>query len=141
MATSLSARRCLLDGLANANVGAATANVTGHRIVDVGIGWIGVGGKEFRSRHDLAGLAVAALNDLSIEPGLLDLCALRCRADRLDGSDLGLANTVDRRDAGTRGDAVDMHRTRAAERQAAAEFGAGHAKHVAQYPQQRSVVV
>ena len=34
-----------------------------------------------RSGHDLAGLAIAALHDLQIEPGLLNLLATRCITD------------------------------------------------------------
>ena len=86
---SLSARRSLLDRFANAGIGPAAADVAGHCVVDVGIGGIGVAGEERRSRHDLARLAVAALNHLEVEPGLLDLCAHRRRADRLDRRDLG----------------------------------------------------
>ena len=100
-----------------------------------------VAGEQRGSGHDLAGLAIAALNDLEIEPGLLDLGAGRRRADRLDGGDLGCADAVDRSDAGAGGGAVDMHRAGAAERHAAAELGAGHAEHVAQHPQERRVAV
>ncbi len=46
--------------------------------------------------HDLARLAVAALHDLVVEPGLLHPGAGRRRADRLDGRDLGRADAVDR---------------------------------------------
>src|SRR5258707_15614295 len=97
--------------------------------------------KQSGSGHNLARLAVAALNDLLIEPGLLDLGARRCHADGLDRGDLGGADAVDRGDAGTRGDAVDMHRAGAAERHAAAVLRAGQAEHVAQYPQERGVTV
>src|SRR5262249_12029877 len=61
--------------------------------------------------------------------------------DRLDGDDLGRADAVDRRDAGPRRIAVDMHGARAAQRHAATELGAGHAEHVAQHPQERRVAV
>jgi hypothetical protein len=97
--------------------------------------------KQRRSGHDLARLAVTALNDFAVEPGLLGLGARRCRADGLDRGDLGAADAVDRGDAGTRGDAVDMHRADAAERHAAAELGASHAQHIAQHPQERGVIV
>jgi hypothetical protein len=86
-------------------------------------------------------LAVAALNDLAIEPGLLDLGARRCRADGLDCRDLGAADAVDRDDTGTGGDAIDMHGAGAAQRHAAAELRAGHAEHVAQHPQERRIAV
>ena len=101
----------------------------------------GVAGEERRSGHDLARLAVAALNDLAVEPGLLDLGAGRRCADCLDRRDLGVADAVDGGDAGTGGDAVDMHGAGAAERHAAAELRAGHAEHVAQHPEKWRVAV
>src|SRR5438132_5273562 len=110
MSASLSARlRGLLDRLANADIGPTAADVAGHRIVDIGVGRMRVARKERRGRHDLARLAVAALNDLPVEPGLLDPGARSRRADRLDRRALGGADAVDRGDAGTGGDAVDMH--------------------------------
>src|SRR5260370_7087483 len=85
MSASLRARlRGLLDRFANAGIGAAAADVAGHRVVDVGIRRTRVACKQRRSRHDLARLAVAALGDLAVEPGLLDLGARRGLADRLD---------------------------------------------------------
>src|SRR5262245_48659487 len=51
-------------------IGAATADI-GEIGVDIGIGRIGVALEISRRRHDLAGLAVAALRHLLGEPGLL----------------------------------------------------------------------
>jgi hypothetical protein len=81
------------------------------------------------------------LRDLAIEPSLLDFLPGRRLTDRLNRRDFGVPDAVDRRDAGTDGRALDMDRARAAERHAAAELRAGHAKHIAQYPQQRSIAV
>src|SRR5262245_5690445 len=97
--------------------------------------------KQRRSGHDLARLAVPALHDIEVEPGLLDSGGRRCRAEGLDGRDLGLADADDRGDTRTGGVAVDMHRAGTAQRHAAAELGAGHAEHVAQHPQERGVAV
>src|SRR5262249_9391992 len=101
--------RRLLDGVANPHIGAAATDVAGHGVVDVGVGRLRLVDQERRRRHDLAGLAVAALHDLEIEPCLLDLAAFRRLADRLDRRDRGGPDAVDRRDAGARGGAVDMH--------------------------------
>src|SRR5262245_51955854 len=131
----------LLDCFANAYIGPAAADIAGHRVVDVGIRRTRVAREQRRSGHDLARLAVAALRDLAVEPGLLDLGAPRCRADCLDGRDLGAADAVDGSDAGTSGDSVHMHGASAAERHAAAKLRASHAKHVAQHPQKRSITV
>src|SRR5262245_1608951 len=100
-----------------------------------------VAGEERRSRHDLAGLAVAALNDLPVEPGLLDPGARRCPADGLDRGDLRLAYAVDGSDAGPGSGPVHMHGAGSAERYPAAELCPGHAEHIAQHPQERSVTV
>src|SRR5215470_6986753 len=139
---SLPARlRGLLDRLANADIGPAAADVAGHRVVDIGIGRTRIAREQRRSRHDLARLAIPALRDLAVDPGLLDLGAGRARADRLDRRDRRAADAVDRRDAGPDGEAVDVHGTGAAERHAAAELGAGHAEHVAHDPEERRVAV
>src|SRR5437660_1342283 len=131
----------MLYCFANLGRGTTAADVAGHRVVDIGIRRMGVARYERRSGHDLARLAVPALNDLAVEPGLLNLGARRCRADCLDRCDLRSANAVDRGDAGASGDPVDMHGAGPAESHAAAELRSGHAEHVAQYPQERSVAV
>src|ERR1700737_922039 len=58
-----------LDRLADTRVRAAAADVPGHSRVDVGVGGRRYLREQRCSRHDLTGLAVAALNDLEIEPG------------------------------------------------------------------------
>src|SRR5208283_540229 len=66
---SLSLRmRCVLDGLANADIGATATDIAGHRGVDLGIGWIRVARQERRRRHDLTRLAVTALHHLAVKP-------------------------------------------------------------------------
>jgi hypothetical protein len=58
-----------------------------------------------------------------------------------DGRDGRIAEAVDRSDAGTDRDAVDMHGARPAQRDSAAELRAGHAEHVAQHPQEWRVAI
>src|SRR5215475_13125435 len=84
-------------------------------------------------------LAVAALHDLPLEPGFLDLGARHCPADDLDRGDLGVAYTVDGSDAGPGGDPVDVYGAGSAQRHPAAELRAGHAQHVPQHPEQRDI--
>src|SRR5262249_54709759 len=142
MSASLSARlRGLLDRFPNAEIGPAAADVARHRVVDIGVRRMWVAREQRRSGHDLARLAVAALNDLAVEPGLLDLGARRRRANGLDRRDFRGADAVDSRDAGPGGDTVDMHRAGAAQGHAATELRAGHAEHVAQHPKERRVAV
>ena len=63
--------RGTLDGGADPRIGAAAAQVTGHRLVDGRIVRIGISGKKRRRAHQLAGLAITALGHLFIDPGLL----------------------------------------------------------------------
>jgi hypothetical protein len=89
----------------------------------------------------LAGLAIAALRHFPVEPGSLDFLAGRRFADRLDRSDLCVADAVNRRDTRTDGLAVDMHSARAAQRHAAAQFRAAHTEQVAQHPEKRCISI
>src|SRR5918996_739197 len=122
--------RRLLDRGADTRISAAAADVAVHRIVDVGVAGSGIFGEKRGSRHNLAGLAIAALHDLQVEPCLLHGLSGRRFADRLDRGDLGRADAVDGGDAGPRGDAVHMDGTGTAKRHAAAELRAGHAQHI-----------
>src|SRR5205823_6149117 len=79
----------LLDCFANAEIGAAAADVPGHRVVDIGIRRMRVARQQRGSGHDLSRLAVTALDNFTIVPSLLNLGARRRRADRLDRRDLG----------------------------------------------------
>src|SRR5207247_8881066 len=77
----------VLDGRADACIGATAANVARHRLVDIAVGGRGVLHQQRGSGHDLAGLAVAALHDLEVEPRLLHLLTDGCGSDALDGRD------------------------------------------------------
>src|SRR5260221_7391224 len=133
--------RRALDSLADSHISAAAADVPRHGGVDVAMGRVGLGREQRRRGHDLTGLAIAALRYLQVDPGLLDLLARGRGADGLDRGDALAGRGRDRRDARAHRLAVDVHRTRAAQRHAAAEFRAGHPEHIAQHPQQRRVVV
>src|SRR5579862_187022 len=77
--------RGALDGFANAHIGAATADIARHRCVDIAVVGVRIPGKQGRRRHDLARLAIAALNDFKIQPGFLHFGArFRC-AHAFDG--------------------------------------------------------
>src|SRR5712671_3329475 len=133
--------RRALDSLADAHIRTAATDIPGHGLVDVAVGRVGLRREQRRCGHDLAGLAVAALRYLQVDPGLLNLLAGRRLADGLDGDDLLSCHPRNGGDAGTGRSAIDVHRARAAKRGAAAELRAGHAEHVAQHPQQGRVVV
>src|ERR1700730_8331704 len=87
--------RRLLDGGTDARVGATAANIARHGTVDVGVGGMRVAGQQGGGRHDLAGLAIAALHDFRLEPRLLDRLPAWCIADRFGGRDGGFADAVD----------------------------------------------
>src|SRR3989475_8548676 len=76
-----------LDRRANPLVGAAAADVAGHRLVDILIGGLRCLGEQAGGLHDLPALAVAALRDVQAPPRGLDALADRCCADPLDGRD------------------------------------------------------
>src|SRR5260370_36506702 len=83
-------------------------------------------------------MGVAALRNVFFNPGLLDGMAA-IGGETFDGRDFLAGDAGDRRDAGTRGLAVDVHGTSAAEGYAAAELRTGHVQRVAEHPEQRHV--
>src|SRR6267142_2399939 len=131
----------VLDSLADSDIRAAAADVSRHGGVDVAIGRVRLGGEQRRCGHDLAGLAIAALRHLQLDPGLLDLLARGGGTDSFDRSDALAGRGRDRRDARAHRLAIKMDRARAAQSEAATEFRAGHSEHVAKHPEQRRVVV
>ena len=60
-----------MDGLADTLVGAAAANVAAHGVVDFRVGGFRFFRKQRYSRHDLAGLAIAALWNIFRNPSYL----------------------------------------------------------------------
>src|SRR5690606_26031381 len=60
-----------LDGLADARVGTAAADVAAHCLVDVLVGRVRVAVQQRLRREDLARLAVTALRRASLDPRLL----------------------------------------------------------------------
>ena len=108
-------------------VGAAAADV-GDGGVDVGVGRLRLGLEQLRDRHDHAGLAVAALRHVVVEPGLLHLVQTPS-GDRPSMVVIcAPATALDGHRAGARRDSVDMHGAGAALGDAATVFGAGHAE-------------
>src|ERR1700684_11760 len=79
--------RSMFDRRTDAHVGPAPAEVAGHGRIDVGIFGMLSGVEQSRCRHDLPRLAVAALDHLQIEPGLLHFGSHAGRADAFDGGD------------------------------------------------------
>src|SRR5215831_15036415 len=84
--------RGALDRLADADIGAAAADIACHGRVDVGIVGMRCGSEQCGCRHDLARLAIAALDDFQIQPGLLHLRSGGSCAHTLDRGDDAIAN-------------------------------------------------
>src|SRR6266446_1381726 len=131
----------VLDSLADPDVRTAATDVSRHCGVDIAVGWVGICGEQRRRGHDLAGLAIAALWHLQLDPGLLDLLAGGGGTDGLDRSDALAGRGRDRRDARAHRLAIKMDRARTAQSEAATEFRAGHSEHIPNHPKQRRVVV
>src|SRR5439155_3334454 len=130
--------RCNAHGIADARVGSAAANI-GHRVVDILVARIRILIEQRCRGHDLSRLAIAALRYVELCPGLLHRMRAR-RRKSFDGDDFVAG--LDRADgdrARAHHVAVDVHRARAALRDAAAVFRPGEADVFANYPQQRRI--
>src|SRR5258706_10616184 len=122
--------RGLLDRLTNTDIGPTAADGAGHRSIDFGVRWLWLARQKRRCGHDLARLAIAALDDLVVEPSLLNLGTRRSRANRFYGRDLRGSDTFDRGDTGTGGRTVDMHGASAAKPHAAPKLRSRHSEHI-----------
>src|SRR5262245_45017683 len=124
-----------VDGRADALIGPAAADV-GHRVVDVLVGRLGRALQERGRRHDLPGLAIAALRNVERGPRLLH----RMRAggrQAFDRDDLvGGLHGGDGNGARAHEAAVEVHGAGATLRDAAAVLGAREADLLANHPQQ-----
>ena len=125
-----------MDSLADAKVRTAAAEIAGHRCVNVGVGRIGLLGEERGGRHDLAGLAIAALGHTDFGPGALDGMGLVRGSKAFDCGDALADGGGDGRDAGTNWLTVDVDGACAALGDAAAVFGASETKLLSQSPKQ-----
>ena len=122
-------------------VGAATADVAAHPLADLGI----------RSRvalldtadagHDLPGRAVAALERVFVDEGLLQRMKPAIALEPLDGGDL--RTVMHHRERQARVDALSVHQNRACAARAlvAAFLGAGQIRPFPEHVQQRRSVV
>jgi hypothetical protein len=127
-----------VNGGPNPYVGAAAADI-GHGRVDIRITGVGIGFEERRRRHDLAGLAVAALWHFMINPRLLESAQLAIVAYPFDGRDCFACYVADG-DAARSGDhAVYMDGASATCRNAAAKFGARQPQLLADRPEKRCI--
>src|SRR3984893_128809 len=127
-----------MHGRPYALIGSASADIS-HRFVDVPVGWFRRSFEQRGCRHDLTGLAIAALRDVDRRPRFL--YGMRAGGgEALDGGDpIGSFHVFD--PDGTRALhlVIDMHGAGAALRDPAAVFGAGEADLLADDPQERGI--
>src|ERR1700676_2631747 len=98
--------------------------------------WVLFAAQESRGLHDLARLAVAALRNVDLHPGLLD----RMQSVLFQSFDCGdslSCRVAHGRHAGSRRLPIHMNRARAAKSNAAAKFRSCQSQNVAQVPEQR----
>ena len=118
--------------------GTAAADI-GNGSIDIGIGRLRLIPQQRGGRHHHARLAVPALGRLVLYPGLLHLGQLAVYGKALNGFDLLALEAGNRHRTGSQWQAIDQHRARAADADAAAIFGAGQPEVIAQHPEQRGL--
>jgi hypothetical protein len=124
-----------MDSTANSEVGGATAEISGHGFVDIGVGGARVLSEQRGGGYNLSGLAVAALWDLFSDPGFLDQMQTVC--GKTFDSDNSLACCACEGGlAGAGCGAVDVDGASSAKPDAATIFCARHVEQVAQRPKQ-----
>src|ERR1700742_3002671 len=111
-----------MDRVFDALVTAATADVTRHRFAYLIVVGFGIFREQCGGLHDLAGLAIAALRNVDLAPGLLNWM-IPGRMKPFDRGDLAVDDVGNRGDAGANSLLVDDDSAGAAERLAASEFG------------------
>jgi len=103
-----------MDRLANAHVGSASTYIA-DVVVDILIAGVRVLLEEIHRRHDLAGLAVAALRNVEFKPGLLHRVQVFARGgEPFYGGDRPTVNRRNRCHARTLRLAIDVDRAGAA---------------------------
>ena len=125
-------RHRLLDRRDDVGIGAAAADVAAHQLADF-VGGLGLAfGDQARRRADLPGRAVAALEGVVIDEGLLQRMQRAVFGKPFDGGDLGAVLHDGEREAGIDAPSVDQDRAGAALAVVAAFLGAGEVEMVAQ---------
>src|SRR5713226_2665515 len=127
-----------VDCLAHLLEGAAAADI-GDGFVDVLVGRLRLLLEKRSHRHDHSGLAISALRNIVVDPGLLDLVQRAVGGQPFDRGDLFAAGFADQYAAGAHRNAIDMDRASSTLRNAAAVFGAGQPDIFPDRPKQRRI--
>src|SRR5271163_2713641 len=136
MCLVMSRSRGLLDGGADALIGATSTDVAVHDAIYIGIRGMRRLFQERRGLHDLAGLTIAALRHIQRAPSLLER-VIAFRIEAFDGGDSLAVDVADRRNAGSYGFAVDVDGAGAARGHPAAKFRSREPEDVSEIPEHR----
>ena len=127
------ASRRRLDRRTNAWIGAAATQISGHELVDIGIGGVWCLFEQCHGGHNLTGLAIATLCDLVFDPDLLHkVQGFRC-TQPFNGGDF----TIHRRNRKRTGSyrlLIDIYRVGASHCNSATEFGTSDTQLITQCP-------
>src|SRR5665213_3029101 len=126
------------DRLAHLLEGAATADI-GDGVIDVSVGRLRIVLEQGGHRHDHAALAIAALRNVVVDPGLLHLVQRAVDGEAFDGGDLLAGGVADLHAAGACRHPVNMNGAGAALCNAATVFGAGQSGVFPDRPKQRRI--
>src|ERR1700753_2257242 len=129
-----------MDRVFDALITAAAADVARHRFAYLLMGGFWIFREKGCCLHDLAGLAIAALRNVDLTPGLLHRM-ITGGMETFDGRDFPADHVTNRRNAGPYSLLVDDNGAGAAEGLATSEFGACHPDFVANKPEQREIRV
>src|ERR1700716_723405 len=123
-----------MDRVFDALVTAAAADIARHRFSYLIVCGFWIFHQQCGRLHNLAGLAIAALRDIYLAPGLLNRVITR-GMEAFDGRDLSVDHVGNRSDAGTYGLLVHDDGARAAESLAAAKFRTRQSDFITEKPE------
>ena len=122
-----------MDGIFDALVSTAAADIARHRFTYLVARRFWILDQQCSCLHDLTGLAIAALRNVEVAPGLLNRMIAR-RMEPFDRRDLPADHVGNRRDARAYGILFDKDGASTAEGLAAAKLGAGQSHLITEKP-------
>src|SRR2546425_5893744 len=124
-----------MNGAPDARIRSRATDVACHADADLLVCWLRPFAEQHSSGHDLSGLTIPALRHILRDPRLLQRTSELWRKP-LDAHDLLAGRARYRRHTRAHRFAVEMHRARATQRHAEAEFCAGELKIFPEHPEQ-----
>src|ERR1700722_7593326 len=136
MCLVMSRSRSLLDGGADALIGATSTDVAVHDAIYIGIRGMRRLFQQRRGLHDLAGLTIAALRHIQRAPSLLER-VIACSIEAFDRRDRLAVGVADRRLTRSDGFAVEMDSAGAARGHPATKLRSREPEDVSEIPEDR----